>query len=429
MKQTDCEILIIGAGAAGLAATVALTRAGKNVCCLEATDRVGGRILTVRDPLSPVPIELGAEFIHGRPPEILDLVSQAGLTVYEHSPHALHLDRGRILEDREVGELADRVLSELAKSAKPKDESFEDFLHRSHQRLDVKNWARVHIEGFNAARQELISATQLKQDSEAAEQIEGDRAFRILNGYDSLPHFLLRSIPNPSTTVQLNSIVERIEWTRGHAAVHFRSALNNEPQILRCKRLIITVSLGVLKSGAIQFEPAPGEVLEAARTLGFGQVFRVTFRFDKPFWEEDERFKSAGFLISQDKPFFTWWTTQPVSSPILTGWSAGSAAEGLRGARRSAVFSEALACLGRILNRKIPGPRAAWFEDWHANQFFLGAYSHVPVDGMAARDVLTEPLDGTLFFAGEATNNMGHGGTVHGAIASGIRAARQVVKK
>jgi monoamine oxidase len=276
---------------------------------------------------------------------------------------------------------------------------------------------------------EMLSAAQLRQDSAAAEQIEGDRAFRILNGYDSLPLWLLRSIPNHSSVVEVNSIVEQIEWTHAHATVHYRSALGNEPQILRCRRVIVTVSLGVLQSGGIQFDPAPGNVLEAVRALGFGQVYRVTFRFDNAFWEEDERFKSAGFLISQDKPFFTWWTTQPVVSTTLTGWCAGAAAELLQGARRPVIFAEALACLGRIINRQIPVPRAAWLEDWHANRFFLGAYSHVPVDGMAARDVLAEPLEGTLFFAGEAANNMGHGSTVHGAIASGMRAAQQILHK
>jgi monoamine oxidase len=180
VKRRDCDVAIIGAGVAGLTAAAILKGAGKEVRCLEATDRVGGRILTLHDPLAPLPIELGAEFVHGRPPETWEWIRSANLTAYEHSAEALHLDSGRVLQDRHVGEIADRFLSQSAKFVARKDRSFEDYLRRSRQRADLKDWARVHIEGFNAARAELISVASLTQDAEAAEQIEGDRAFRIL---------------------------------------------------------------------------------------------------------------------------------------------------------------------------------------------------------------------------------------------------------
>jgi monoamine oxidase len=79
VPSADFDALIIGAGAAGLSAARELDRAGKHVCCLEARDRIGGRVLTVYDPLTPVPIEMGAEFVHGRPGEIFDLLPGAGL--------------------------------------------------------------------------------------------------------------------------------------------------------------------------------------------------------------------------------------------------------------------------------------------------------------------------------------------------------------
>src|SRR6185369_12806052 len=185
----DCDVVIIGAGVAGLAAAGTLARAGKRVRCLEAKSRIGGRILTVHDALSPVPIELGAEFVHGRSPEIWDAIASAGLAAYEHTGHALHIHRGRILKDEEVGKLAGRVIEKATKSHKRKDESFEDFVRRSRQRPEVKDWARRYIEGFNAARTERISIASLQRDAEAAEKIDGDRAFRIMNGYDALPMY------------------------------------------------------------------------------------------------------------------------------------------------------------------------------------------------------------------------------------------------
>lgn len=133
--------------------------------CLEAADRVGGRILTLHDPLSPLPIELGAEFIHGRPPQTWNLIGSAGLTAFEHTSRARLSDHGRFLEESEAGKIADRALSAMSKSAKQKDESFEHFLTRSHLPPHVKAWARVHVEGFNAARKELISVAALKLDA------------------------------------------------------------------------------------------------------------------------------------------------------------------------------------------------------------------------------------------------------------------------
>src|SRR5213075_2455645 len=130
VRRMDCDVGIIGAGVAGLAAAAMLKRAGKDVCCLEATDRVGGRIYTVHDPLAPLAIELGAEFVDGRPPEIWRLIQDAGLTACEHSSQALHVDPGRI-QKTAVGEIANRVLSQMAKSVRRKDESFERYLSRS----------------------------------------------------------------------------------------------------------------------------------------------------------------------------------------------------------------------------------------------------------------------------------------------------------
>lgn len=427
----QCDVGIVGAGVAGLAAAAALTRAGKQVRCLEASGRVGGRILTVHDPLSPAPIELGAEFVHGRPEETWSIIRDGGLTAFEHTAHALHIDQGRVLDEKEVGEIAERVMAGISKTRKQRDESFDEFLQRSHQRPDIKKWAGLYVEGFNAARKERIGIQSLKKDKQAAASIDGDRTFRIWNGYDSLVQFLLRSIEHWENVVQLNSIVERVAWTRGRVTISYRSALNNRKLTLRCKRLIVTAPLGVLQSvapatGAILFDPEPSAILKAARALEFGQAFRITFRFAVPFWEEDERLNGAGFLLSREQLFPTWWTTHPVISPLLTGWTAGAAADPLRGMDRSTMVAEALGSLARILNRRIPEPVGIYFHDWHADPFARGAYSYVPAGAMAARKALARPVDDTLFFAGEAAQTTGHASMVHGAIASGIAAARKI---
>lgn len=429
----NCDVAIIGAGVAGLAAARKLSSAGLSVRCLEATDRIGGRILTVHDPLSMVPIELGAEFVHGLPPETWELMRAENLAIYEHTARALHMVEGRFRKDSDVGETADRIMSQMDKSRRRTDEAFDDFLRRSRHSSEDKRWARIHVEGFNAARSDSISVSSLVSEGKAADEIEGDRSFKILNGYDSVPLSLLRSIPNHQSAIETNAVVEKVAWGPAKVAVTFRSAVTQDRATLRCRQLLITVPLGVLQAappnvGAIQFDPQPGTVLKAARALTFGKVYRVTLRFAEAFWEEDEKFKGAGFLISQDQHFFAWWTMHPIMAPVLTGWMAGSAAESIRAASPAAVAAEAIASLGRILQRKIPAPAAFYFHDWQSDPFFRGAYSYVPVGGRGAREALARPVSDTLFFAGEAANVEGHGATVHGAIASGHRSAELILR-
>ncbi|HEX4275196.1 MAG TPA: FAD-dependent oxidoreductase [Bryobacteraceae bacterium] len=222
-------MVIAGTGVAGLAAAASLRSTGQRVCCLEARDRIGGRISTVHDPSMPIAVELGAEFVHGRPAEIVDLARTAGCCLVEHTPRALHLDRGRILQETKVGQIGDRVIEQLSRSARKNDESLDDYLRRSHQSVDVKRWTRIQVEGFNAARSDDVSAEFLKRESDAAEKIDGDRAFRILEGYDAIPLALLRSIPDRENSIQLNAVAKRIKWRRGQAEIEFQSLLERQP--------------------------------------------------------------------------------------------------------------------------------------------------------------------------------------------------------
>jgi monoamine oxidase len=421
MKHVDCDVAIIGAGVAGLAAAATLARAGKTIQCLEATDRLGGRIWTVHDPLAPLPIELGAEFVHGCPAEIWDLIRASNLAAYEHTAQALHVDRGRIVAKKQVGAIADQVLSEMSKSKRKRDQSFEDYVRHSRHRPDTKVWARLHIEGFNAAHAKLASVAALAQDAEAQKKIDGDRVFRLAAGYDSIPLALLRSIPHPASVVRLNSAVKSVTWRPG--LVKVRGSYGE----LRCRKLIVTASLGVLQAGAIRFEPVPAAILQVARALQFGQVFRITFRFCGAFWEDGRKFRKVGFLIAKDVPFFSWWAAHPMAAPLLTGWCAGSAADQFPTAARADIQSAALESLARVMRREVPRPAAIYFHNWHRDPFFRGAYSYTPVNTIQARDTLATPVDDTLFFAGEATETNGHSATVHGAIASGLRAALQIL--
>lgn len=436
MPRRDLDVVIVGAGAAGLAALQELNRAGQSVLCLEARDRIGGRILTIHDPLSPVPIELGAEFIHGRPPEIWNIVKSARLAAYDCAHNAVYLKDGKPKTRRDAWDEVDRVMSDMQTSASEhEDQSFAEFLSKSRYSESARRLATSYVEGFNAAPREEIGIASLAEDGRAADQIDGDRSFRILNGYNAVVLHLLNGAGDLATKLRLNSVVEKIEWKAGSATVHVRSRVTDAREIVRARRVIITVPLGVLQmspdsSGSIRFDPEPTEILTAARALRFGQVFRLILRFREAFWESNPDISDAGFLFSDERLFPTWWTALPVRAPVLTGWSAGPHADELAGKPYPTLISAALATLARITGSSaehLSGMlEASYLHNWHEDPFARGAYSYVPAGAIAARKTLAEPVAETLFFAGEATNTQGHGGTVHGAIASGLRAVVQM---
>jgi monoamine oxidase len=438
MKPGDYDVVIAGAGAAGLAALRELDSSGLRVLCLEARDRIGGRVYTMHDALSPMPIELGAEFIHGRSREIWDIVRSDRLLAYDCAEKAVHVKNGRVKHRANGWELIDKVMDGMQKAAeKGADRSFASFIAASSHSKDAKQLAASYVEGFNAARKEIVSIRSLAKDAKAADEIDGDHSFRLVNGYDALIHKLIAQVDDQPSKLRLNTIVRRIEWSAGRATVHVHSAITQQTAAIQTAQVVVTVPLGVLQSeaeetGRIAFDPEPGAVLEAARALEFGQVMRVVLRFRKAFWEQKEEFASAGFFLSDEKFFPTWWVLLPVRTPLINGWSAGPHADDLLGLPEAEIVSHALDDLARITSMRESQLRglleAAYFHDWHADPFARGAYSYVPVGALTARAVLAKPVADTLYFAGEATETNGHSATVHGAIASGRRAARQILK-
>jgi monoamine oxidase len=410
--------VIVGAGAAGLAALGELHAAGLRAVCIEALDRIGGRIYTVRDSLSPAAIELGAEFVHGKPPEIFELAEIAKLPLVERA-HEIRYPPDSPREEDDDGGMW-RVMSAMEDAAESgPDRSFAEFAARASFGDRAKRAATGFVEGFNAARAESVSIQSLAQESKAAEAIGGDRSFHLVDGYDSVARALLPA----GAELRLNTIAERVVWKSGQAVVHTRSALDGSKQAVEARCAIVTASLGVLCSGAIQFEPEPAGALTAAGDLAFGEAFRVTFRF-----ERTPEFLPPGFILSEEPVFPTWWRAMPLRAPLITGWSAGPKADTLLGQPRETIVARARESLRKIVGRDLPPVAAAYFHDWHADPFFRGAYSYARAGKLGAREALARPVEDTLYFAGEAANTLGHGSTVHGAIQSGRRAAYAVRK-
>ncbi len=432
------DILIIGAGAAGLSAAIDLARFGMRVTVLEARDRVGGRIFTKRDVTLNRAVDLGAEFVHGLAPEIWLPLQQRNIPVTEVAGDLWCSINGK-LQRCDIFAEADKVLEKM--SDRSPDESFLDFLARcfpGHEYEEAKQWATGYVSGFNAADPAQVSVHWLVHSRRADEQIEGDRAFHIAGGYQTFIDILLHELKKLNVTFELSATVREIKWRPGTIQINAQTLQGNKT--FTAPRALITLPLGVLQAApdSIRFEPhLPREKLHAMERLAMGKVVRVTLCFRDPFWRDTRSFDESktladmSFLLSRDEFFPTWWTQMPEHLPIITGWAPAQCAERLAGMTEGRIVDKSLESLSALLQVEKSHVQsqlvAAYFHDWDADPFSRGAYSHVKVGGEGCQQTLGAPIEGTLFFAGEATDISGHNGTVHGAIATGKRAAAEIL--
>lgn len=442
---SSADVLIIGAGAAGLAAAQALTAAGRRVVILEARDRIGGRIFTLPAASHGVPIELGAEFIHGRPPEIFNLAKHAGLKLDELHGEFWYAQNGKLNQDEFPSERSP-VFERMEKYLGP-DISFRRFLDEYCADLpgEAKLWATAYVEGFHAASAELISLRSIVEGAKAEEEIGGDRQFRLAHGYQGLIEALRRSIDPELCQLRLNHVVQTVRWQPGRVEIGTASPQGEPLPMFSAPSAVITLPLSILQlppasPGAVHFSPTLEAKQAALSQLAMGTAVHITLVFREAFWRgaalagTSASLENMMFLFSENPCFPTWWSKLPWHAPVLVAWSAGPRARPLCGQPASAIKEKAAEALVAILGIATERVRsqllAAHVHDWQTDPFSQGAYSYVVAGGAEqAQRLLAAPLANTLFFAGEATNSQGHHATVHGAMASGYRAAAEVLKR
>jgi monoamine oxidase len=434
MPDHSFDVIIIGAGLSGLAAGNVLSAESKNVLLLEGRPRCGGRVETMHDPAWTLPIERGAEFIHGKPPETWDIVRAGACCLYDITDHHWIFLNGRLQKRDDFFEHVEKVLAITRKVRNP-DLTFNDALKKFGARFnpDAKRLAKAFIEGFDAADTSIVSSQWLNAAQKASDEIDGDRLFRVHAGYDRIVHFLRSGLEDDSHQLELNTLVRRIEWSKNSATVHAVNA-NGDIPIYTARHVLITVPVGVLQlqpheEGHIAFVPElPPKKRAAINHIKMGPVVKVLLRFRDPFWEEIH--PDLSFFHSPNDPFPTWWTTLPLRSSILTAWSGGPAAAALSKKSEDAILTQAITTLSKLLKlprRKVASHLlASHVCNWQTEPLSRGAYSYAAVNGSRAPAQLATPIDSTLFFAGEAAHS-GMSGTVAGAIASGHHAAHQIL--
>jgi monoamine oxidase len=423
------DVVVVGAGMAGLAAAGELGRRGFTVTLLEARERLGGRVWTLRPAGWPTAVELGAEFVHAGNAALWRLMRKHRIGTTPVPPrHWLRRD-AEVEKIDDIAKRIERVTGRIEPN-RMRGWSFAEFLQgQVRTALDPvdRNLATGFVEGFQAAPMARMSASAI-----ADETLEDDEQFRIPRGYDRLVEALVAELPMKRVAIFRETAVTQLNWQRGNVSVH-ASGRN-----FRGRAVIVTLPLAVWQAkppqrGAVTFDPPLRARQKLIDKLGVGQVIRLTLRFHARGWKRIlpaplKRIERGGFgfLHSRVEGVPIWWALS--SAPVLTGWAGGPAAAMLAQRSRAAVFQKALSSLARVLGtskREVRRAVAGWeTHNWSRDPFSRGAYSFITAGLEKAAEKLREPVQDTLFFAGEALADGEEVGTVHGAIASGLRAAK-----
>jgi monoamine oxidase len=436
MANASWDVVIIGAGVSGLAAASELRKSGLSVLILEARDHVGGRAWTRHEPDLSAPIELGAEFIHGRAPETFELLREVGKAALDTSGAHWTLRDGKLVQNTE--DLFGDIQTALERSnvLKQPDISFETWLSRSAQyglSPEAAAMAKAFAEGFDAADPARVSAHFIAREWGSGGMLDSSQ-FRPLGGYSSLLAALAGALDRENIRLQLQTVVREIRWKRG--SVEIDAIFLDQPLSVQAACAIVTLPLGVLQapaeaSGAVRFVPGLDTKRKALEGLVCGPVLKLSLRFRRAFWEELDggKYEGASFFHSADTAFPTFWTSLPLRAPLLTAWIGGPKAARLSMFEMPDIVRQALESLSTLFAGRLPSEfelEAAYLHNWQTDPFARGAYSYIAVGGGDARSMLAAPLEDTLFFGGEATNTEDEAATVTGALQSGERAAREV---
>jgi monoamine oxidase len=441
MKEFDSDVLIIGAGIAGLAAARALAGSGLSVLIIEARDRVGGRLMTLRAANDGSAHEMGAEFVLGRPSGLWQLISLAGLRLVEAESFTWRAEDKRFSKEVELFTQMEELMDLLIEAAEGgPDMTFAQFgrivVGQKPELADIVRQTGNYIEDYTGADLNKVGIYFLAR-GELAELDVGQQPYRLIEGFDVL---IARSFLEEefARKMLLSCAVRRIEWQKNRVNVF--SSTPDYDITLCAKKVLVTVPVSILKLGApaanaIKFIPALAQKEEILKSFEMAQALKVVVTFQSRFWENskdvDNDWLKAGFINCQSGLFRQWWTHYPIVSNVLVGWLGGPKSQSVK-VDAKIIQAYAVESLSTIFNMSeaeiVAEIKDVYFYDWNNDPWSLGVYSYAStVAHRVGGPSLADPVEDTIFFAGEATDTRGCTGTVHGAFNSGLRAAKEII--
>lgn len=411
------DVVVIGAGMAGLSAARELRKRGLFVKVVEGRRRIGGRIHSIRD-FCDEPVEGGAEFVHGTGAATWPDVKAAGLTT---RPCPLIKDTmfnvgGRtrwlpwIIAHPEIWPTF-TILQKIAK-VRPPDVSARRFIEQQGYRGRARILAEMTLSAHLPGTVDEIGLQGLVEDGVL--NLETGMNSRVDEGYDRLPAFIGQDID-----VEFEFDVGTIEW--GTDGVTVRSA---DGRRFTSRAAISTLPVGVLKSGRVKFSPdLPLSKQSALQGLEMGPVVKVLLLFKERFWP-----KWTANIGCGTGPVTLYWPTSYKSGrevPVLTAYATGPRAAHLSGLGEEEATDLVLADLKRLFPKADPAKLCidARRIDWSTDPFARGGYTFIKPGSAGARALLAANDTPPLFWAGSATVWSPIAATVEAAFNSGLRAA------
>jgi monoamine oxidase len=429
--QQHYDVIVIGAGMAGIASAQQLQQAGLRVLVLESQARIGGRIKTSHQ--WGFPMELGAGWIHGEANNPVYQMAKAHQLAMQFEPpfeqieHNMQIYAGpqQLLSPERLQPLLMHLIvfkSFLAqqKTGLAQDVPLQAILKQfiQQQQLSATAANLLHyalvlaVEYEYAAGLSQISSQAFEQDA-----IYSGRDVIVTQGYDQVINFMAQGLP-----IRTGESVSQVDYQQQ------RIAITTAEQIYYSDYVISTLPLGVLKKDRVKFIPAlPEDKQSAIQRLAMGVLNRVYLRFDKVFWDTKARYLTYVPAKGGSVPFVYYNFYPHSQQPILVAFTAAEFAQQLEYNSDAEIIAHVLHDMKNIFGDNISELLHYEITRWGQDPHSFGAYSYVPAGASFADYAsLAKPVAGRLFFAGEATHKK-YPSTVHGAYLSGVRAAQEVL--